>query len=299
VYILATNRIKSSYNSWKAAFVFLFPFMLLYSFFTIYPLFNGFIMSFHTGRFGIGEEFVGLTNYIKMFSDKHFYGALLNTLFFVAISTPLIVVFGLLFAVISNSRFKGANFVKIATFLPYVLSISVITSVWVYIFKPYIGLLNNVLMNIGLISEQIMWFDNSLFAWTTITVATLWWTIGFNMIILIAGLQDIPHSLYEASSIDGANRLQQFLFITLPSLSGVLKMVILLQVIASFKLFGQPWLMTGGGPGNSTTPMVQYIYETGFRDWNSGYASTLSYTLLFIMVIVAMIYNRLTKEKEV
>jgi multiple sugar transport system permease protein len=119
------------------------------------------------------------------------------------------------------------------------------------------------------------------------------------MILLMAGLHDIPSSLYEASSIDGANKVQQFLYITIPSLSGVLKMVILLQIISSFKLFGQPWLMTGGGPGNSTTPLVQYIYETGFRDWDSGYASTLSYTLLFIMVVVALAYSKITNSKEV
>ncbi len=101
-----------------------------------------------------------------------------------------------------------------------------------------------------------MWFDKSGLAWSTITIATIWWTVGFNMILFIAGLQDIPSSIYEASSIDGASKVQQFLYITMPSLSGVMKMVILLQIISSFKLFGQSWLMTGGGPGNSTTPMV-------------------------------------------
>ncbi len=296
---MSNSRIKSSYNSWKAAFWFLLPFMLLYGIFTLYPLFNGFIMSFFEGRFGVGEKFVALANYGKMFKDKHFYESLLNTLFFVVISTPLVVVFGLFFGVISNSRLKGANFVKIATFLPYVLSISVITSVWVYIFKPYIGLLNSILVNLGIISEQIMWFDKSGLAWSTITIATIWWTVGFNMILFIAGLQDIPSSIYEASSIDGASKVQQFLYITMPSLSGVMKMVILLQIISSFKLFGQSWLMTGGGPGNSTTPMVHYIYETGFRDWNSGYAATLSYTLLFIMIVVAVGYNKITNEKGV
>jgi len=296
---MSSSRIKSSYNSWKVALIFLFPFMLFYGIFTLYPLFDGFVMSFHEGRFGIDEKFVAFSNYTKMFQDKNFYIALKNTLFFVMMSSPLVVVFGLTFAIISNSRLRAANFVKISTFLPYVLSISVISSVWIYIFKPYIGLLNSILTSSGIISEQILWFDSSALAWTTITVATIWWTVGFNMILLMAGLHDIPSSLYEASSIDGANKVQQFLYITIPSLSGVLKMVILLQIISSFKLFGQPWLMTGGGPGNSTTPLVQYIYETGFRDWDSGYASTLSYTLLFIMVVVALAYSKITNSKEV
>lgn len=285
------NKIKSSYNSGKIAFVFLFPFMLFYGAFTIYPLLSGFIMSLHSGRFGLEQNFVGFNNYLHMFNDPYFYESLKNTLIFVVISTPLTVVLGLIFGLISNSKIKGATFIKIATFLPYVLSISVITSIWVYIFKPHIGLINNVLINLGIINKQIIWFDKTPLALTTIIVATLWWTVGFNTILFLSGLQEIPKSLYEASSIDGAGKIKQFIYITLPSLKGVITMITLLQIISSFKIFGQPWLMTGGGPGTTTRPIVQYIYEVGFRNWDVGYASSMSYMLLLIMILVAIIYN--------
>ena len=285
------NRIKSSYNSGGVAFIFLFPFMLLYGVFTIYPLISGFIMSLHSGRFGMEQKFVGFENYLHMFKDPYFYQALKNTLIFVAISTPLIVVLGLAFGLLSNSKIRGATFIKIATFLPYVLSISVITSIWVYIFKPHLGLINNVLMNLGIIKQQILWFDKTPLAFTTIIVATLWWTVGFNTILFLAGLQEIPSTLYEASSIDGAGKIKQFFYITLPSLKGVITMITLLQIISSFKIFGQPWLMTGGGPGTTTRPIVQYIYEIGFSNWDVGYASSMSYMLLLIMVLVAITYN--------
>ncbi len=289
---MKNNKIVSSYTSWKTAGLFLLPFMLLYSVFTLFPLVQGIIMSVHSGRFGLPQKFAGISNYVHIFKDSYFYEALGNTIIFVLISTPLIVFFGLVFALIANSTFKAAKVMKIAAFLPYILSISVITSIWVYIFKPYIGLLNNYLIKFGFVSDQVFWFDTTSLAWTTIVVATVWWTVGFNMILFIAGLQEIPDSLYEASSIDGASKFQQLLYITLPSLKNITMMIVLLQIIASFKLFGQPFLMTGGGPGTSTRPLVQYIYEKGFTDWNAGYASAMSYVLLLLMAIVAFVYNK-------
>lgn len=292
------NRIKSSYTSGKTATLFLLPFLLFYGGFTLYPLAKGLVMSLQTGRFGGMQRFVGLDNYIYMLGDHYFWGALGNTLLFVVVSTPLVVVLGLALALVANTKLRGAGFVKIAAFLPYVLSISVIAKVWVYIFRPYTGLLNNALLSMGIIKEQIMWFDNPLYAWTVIIVATVWWTVGFNTILFLSALQEIPTQYYEASALDGAGRLQQFLHITLPSIREVTVMVVLLQMISSFKLFGQPWLMTGGGPGRSTRPLVQYIYQTGFNNWDSGYASAMSYALLLIMVVAAFLYNRIFRRRE-
>lgn len=289
---MKNTKIVSSFTSWKTAALFLLPFMLLYSTFTLFPLVKGIVMSLQSGRFGLPQKFAGLANYVKIFNDSYFYEALGNTILYVVASTPLIVFFGLVFALIANSASKAAKFMKIAAFLPYILSISVITSIWVYIFKPYIGLINNYLIKWGFVAEQVFWFDTTPLAWTTILVATLWWTVGFNMILFIAGLQEISDTLYEASSIDGASKFQQLLYITLPSLKNITLMIVLLQIIASFKLFGQPFLMTGGGPGTTTRPLVQYIYEKGFTDWNAGYASAMSYILLVLMAAVAFFYNK-------
>lgn len=298
VFKLEGKKIKSSYTSWKTALLFLFPFMICYCTFTIFPLIKGFIMSLQTGRFGSEQKFVGLSNYVYMMKDEYFWEALFNTLLFVAISTPLVVVLGFIFALMANFNIRGAKFIKIAVFLPYVLSISVVTKVWVYIFKPYTGLLNNILISMNIIDGEIMWFDTSRNAWMTILIATLWWTVGFNTILFLSGLQEVSEDLYEASSIDGANKVQQLIYITLPSVKKIVIMVVLLQIIASFKLFGQPWLMTGGGPGNSTRPLVQYIYQVGFNNWDSGYASAMSYILLMIMLIITLGYNKLFNKEE-
>ncbi|MEG0942209.1 MAG: sugar ABC transporter permease [Angelakisella sp.] len=292
------RKIKSAYTSWKVAAIFLLPFMAFYSLFTLYPLLKGVVMSLYKGRFGTPQTFCGLSNYILMFQDKYFWGALGNTLWFVVVSTPIVVAFGLIFALVANSGHRFSGLVKVAAFLPYVLSISVISKVWVYIFKPYTGLLNNVMISLHLTDKQTMWFDTPFLAWTTIIVATLWWTVGFNTILFLSGLQEIPTSLYEASALDGAGKWQQFTHITVPSLKGVTIMIVLLQIISSFKLFGQPWLMTGGGPGRATRPLVQYIYQTGFNNWDSGYASAMSYALLVIMILVSFLYNKIFYRRE-
>jgi multiple sugar transport system permease protein len=148
--------------------------------------------------------------------------------------------------------------------------------------------MNAILHRIGVVQE-IFWLSNANLAWISILIATVWWTVGFNMVLFLAGLQEIPEDLYEAASIDGANKRQQFRYITLPSLRGVIALIMVLQSIASFKLFGQPWLMTQGGPGTATRTLVQYIYETGFRGNDMGQASAMSYVLFVIMIVFAVI----------
>lgn len=288
------NKMKSNLT----ALTFLLPLLIFYIAFMILPMINGFITSFTTGDFGVESKFYGLRNYIYMIKDKYFWQAMGNTLYFVVISTPAIVVFGLIFALIINSKIKGTTFLRTIFFIPYVLSISVLTSIWKFILQPYTGLLNAILHQLG-IKPEIYWLGSTPLAWLSILVVTLWWTVGFNMILFLAGLQDIPDSLYEAASIDGANSWRQFWSITVPSLRGVIILVVLLQMVASFKLFGQPWLLTGGGPGTSTRPMVQYIYQTAFRNWDPGYASSLSYVLFMAIGLFTFLQHKLTSKKDI
>lgn len=290
------KRIKADFKKNFAAWAFLLPFLILYVIFMIYPIINGFIISLTTGDFGVTSKFDGLANYIYMMKDKYFWQALLNTIFFVIISTPAVVIFGLISALIVNSRIKGRIFLRVTFFLPYILSISVMASIWKFILQPYTGLLNGILHQLG-VANEIYWLGNSSLAWFSILLATLWWTVGFNMILFLAGLQEIDDSLYEAASIDGANSWRKFWSITFPSLKGVIVLVVLLQTIASFKLFGQPWLLTGGGPGTSTRPIVQYIYETAFRRWDSGYAASMSYVLFIVMAIFSFIQFKAMNKK--
>jgi multiple sugar transport system permease protein len=279
------------------AWLFLLPYLVFYSWFMLYPIFKGFIISLNKWSIGAVPEFVGLRNYAAMLRDPYFWEALRHTILFVFLSTPSLVIVALTFALIVNSGLKGTTFLRSAFFLPYILSISVISSIWVFVLRPYTGLMNAMLHRVG-VEQEIFWLSNSTLAWISILIATVWWTVGFNMVLFLAGLQEIPDDLYEAASIDGANRWHSFRYITLPSLRGVIALIVVLQSIASFKLFGQPWLMTQGGPGTATRPLVQYIYETGFRANDMGRASAMSYVLFLIMIMFAVIQLKYLSKRD-
>lgn len=279
------------------AWLFLAPYLLFYLWFMLYPIIKGFIISLYQWTIGNERTYVGLGNYQAIFKDGFFWEALGNTVYFVVISTPALVIAGILLALIVNSRLKGTGFLRSAFFLPHILSISVISSIWVFVLQPYTGLMNSVLKTLG-VTQEIFWLDSPSLAWLSILLATIWWTVGFNMVLFLAGLQEIPDDLYEAARIDGANSWHCFRYITLPSLKGVILLVVVLQSIASFKLFGQSYLMTNGGPGTSTRTLVQYIYETGFRTNEMGLASAMSYVLFLVMVLFAIIQFKFMAKKD-
>jgi multiple sugar transport system permease protein len=289
------NKKKLSLNVF--AWLFLLPYLLFYVWFMLFPITKGFIVSLHEWTVGNDRTFIGLGNYQMMFKDAFFWEALGNTVFFVVISTPTLVVTGIILALIVNSRLRGTTFLRSSFFLPHILSISVISSIWVFVLQPYTGFLNSILHKLG-VSEEIFWLDSTNLAWVSILMATIWWTVGFNMVLFLAGLQEIPDDYYEAARIDGANSWHCFLYITLPSLKGVILLVVVLQSIASFKLFGQSYLMTNGGPGTSTRTLVQYIYETGFISNQMGLASAMSYILFLVMIVFAVIQFKFLSKKE-
>ncbi|MFC0471766.1 carbohydrate ABC transporter permease [Halalkalibacter kiskunsagensis] len=280
-----------------AAYLFLAPFLTVYGLFMIYPIIKGITISLNDWQFGVEPTFVGLDNYLTMIQDSYFWEALWNTIYFVLISTPALIILGLMMALIVNSRLKGTTFLRSAFFLPFILSISVMASVWVFIFQPYTGLLNTILHNIG-ISQEIFWLNDENLGWVSILIATVWWTVGFNMILFLAGLQEISQEYYEAAKIDGAGPVRSFFAITLPCLKNVILLIVVLQTINSFKLFGQPYLMTGGGPGSSTRPLVQYIYEKAFVEQQIGVASSMSYVLFVITILFAFIQFKFFQGKK-
>ncbi|MFP7297921.1 carbohydrate ABC transporter permease [Neobacillus niacini] len=279
------------------AYLFLAPFLIVYSLFMLYPIVKGFIISLHDWTLGMDSTFVGFKNYLTMFKDNYFWEALGNTILFVLISTPALIFVGLGIALLVNAGLKGTTFLRSVFFLPYVLSISVIASIWVFILQPYTGLLNTFLHKMGVV-EEIFWLGDENLAWVSILLATIWWTVGFNMVLFLAGLQEIPDEYYEAAKMDGANSWKQFISITLPSLKGVMLLTVVLQTINSFKLFGQPYLMTNGGPGTETRALVQYIYEKGFIEQQMGVASSMSYVLFAITIVFAFIQFKFFQNKD-
>lgn len=288
---------SQSYKNYLAALVFLAPFMILYLIFWIYPILKGFISSLFAGTLGAEKTFVGVDNYEYMMSDEKFWSSLWNTLYFIVISTPSIVILGLGMALLVNMKLRGTTMLRTVYFMPYMLSVSVVGSIWVFILQSRTGLIAETLNSMGMTME-ISWFGSWGMGWISILISTLWWTAGFNMILFLAGLQEIPDDLYEAADIDGANRWAKFRYITMPSLKGVTALVILLQTIASFKLFGQTWLITKGGPGSSTTPLVHYIYQIAFRQWDTGYASAVSFILFLIIAMISLAQFKLLMGKK-
>jgi len=222
--------------------------------------------------------------------DPEFWVALQNTLVFTAISTPLIVGLGLGMAMALQGRRRGVRVYQMVFFLPYILPVSVVTLVWTYFLSPNQGLLAALLAPLGI--DPVPWLASTDTAMLAIVITTVWWTVGFNLVLFAAGLQDVDPSLYEAASLDGAGAWRKFVSITLPGIRHVLLLVLVMQVIASFQVFGQVNIMTGGGPGTSTVVAIQHIYETGFRDFELGYASALSLFLFAVMLVVSVIQMR-------
>lgn len=278
-------------------YAFILPFIALYILFSLYPLAHGFIISFNKWNIVQPMEFVGLKNYAKLLQDKKFWEALGHTFEFLIYSTIPLMAGGFFMAVMVNSRYlRGQALFRAVFFSPQVLTVSIISYMWQSLLDPYNGLINGVLKSLGLLDPspkvQIFWLSNPDIVWWSITLITVWWTVGYNMIIYLAAMQDIPESLYESAALDGANDRQLMWHITFPSLKRIHATLLFLQIIASFKVFGQIFLVTSGGPMGRTRAFIQYIYETAFQRFNMGEGSAASFMLFIIILIVSFIQLR-------
>lgn len=219
--------------------------------------------------------------------DSQFWSSFGNTLLFVIMSTPLIVGLGLALAVALNRPGRLVAILRTMFFAPYVLSVAVLTLIWAFLLSPSLGLVGSFWEFIGL--EPVNWLNSSTWAMPAIVVTTLWWTVGFNLVLFLAGLQDIDRSQYEAAELDGAGTWAQFRYITIPGLRRTTLLVVTLQIIASFQIFGQVFIMTRGGPNGATRVSIQHIFESGFRDFELGYASAMSLFLFVVMVSISFL----------
>lgn len=294
---------KKKKIGWRNALmiiVFLLPFTVFYTLFTIWPVIQGFYVSLHKWGLMGKIKFVGAANYTRFLNDKFFWQSLGNTTIFVVISVPLLVILALVVALLANRTSKLKRFYRASFYLPNVLSVSVISFITIYMASPYMGFINGLLHTLGVIPANVepLWLSSSSLTWLTIVVTTVWWTVGFSMLLYISALQDIPDQLYEAAKIDGAGSARQLFSITIPLLAPTTSLVLLLQIIASFKVFGQIFLITRGGPGTLTRPLIQYIYETAFTKNDMGYASAMSYALFVILVVLSVLQIRLQNRGE-
>lgn len=259
------------------------PSMIIITVFVIYPIFRSLMMSFTNWNILRNTHaFVGMDNYVKMFSDERFLNALKNTVEYTLIYVPLLVLFSLLFAVAFHLRFTGAGFYKSLLFVPAVTSMAIIAIIFRYILDGDIGLVSLWLRKIGISVPDFL--RNERTAMGAVIFTSLWRWIGFNTVILLAGMSAIPESLFEAAEIDGAGNLRQFFSVTLPLLAPSLSFTLITNIISSFQVYDQVYVMTKGGPMFRTEVMVYYIYYNGFNVYKMGYASAMAFFLFMIIL---------------
>ena len=292
------SPIKGGGNDTFFGYLFLLPFLGFYLIFNLYPMVQGFIISLYKWNITGVKTFLGPENYRLLGIDPNFWQALLNTLQYVVFSTPVFMAGSLVLALLVDSKLlKGKTFARAVFFLPNILAVSIIAVIWLNMLQPYTGLMNAFLHAVG-IKQEVFWLSSEKIVWLSIVMVTFWWNTGYYMLLYLAGLQDIPEELYEAASIDGATGIQKIWRITIPSLKRIHLMIMFLQIIASFKIFGQVFLITGGGPGGASRTLLQYVYETGFTTFLLGKASAASFVLLLIILIVSVLQLRIMNRAQ-
>ncbi|RKL68097.1 ABC transporter permease [Salipaludibacillus neizhouensis] len=282
-----------------AAYSFLAPALILLGTFLVIPALMAIYYAF-TDYYLLTpdqRQFVGLQNFIEIFKDPIFIQSLKNIVLFVAFVIPIQVGAALGLALLINKPRKGNIFFKVAYFSPVVLSLVVISVLWLYLLNPSEGLINSLLANIGIEAQPFL--SSPKQAMLTIVFVSAWQGAGYQMLIFLAGLQNIPSTVYEAGKIDGVNKWQNFFYITLPLLKPTSVLIMITTLISAFKLIIQPMVMTQGGPMNSTMTPVYYIYQSGFSDRMIGYSSAMTVIFGIIIGIVTLLQSRLTKEDDI
>ncbi|MFO7880927.1 MAG: sugar ABC transporter permease [Kosmotogaceae bacterium] len=288
-----TKNHLSWYKAWHA-WIFLIPTLLGLFVFRLGPIFFSLIMSFTRWNILTTPRWIGLTNYKELFSDPVFGQILGNTIIFSTIYVSGVMVFGLLLAVLVNTKVKGISFFRAAYFVPVVTSAVAIGIIWNWILSPKYGLVNNILENYLNITGP-SWLGSKNLALIVVSLVQMWKMTGYYMVLFLAGLQSIPRVYYEAATIDGASRWDKFWKITLPLLSPTTFFVLIISVIDSFRNFEIIYTMTQGGPSNATNTLVYSVYVNGFVFYRMGYASAIAYILLAFVGAITIL-NFLAKK---
>jgi multiple sugar transport system permease protein len=279
----------------RTAYYLLLPNLVFFAAFVWFPILFSFALSFH--RYGLGTpQFMGIQQYVRVLEDPRFWIALRNTLSYVMIMAPTSFVIGLGMALVLNQKFlKGKSFFRLASLIPYIVPLATISLVWMWLFEPNWGLINHILKSIRI--PPLMWLSSTKLALVSVSIVEVWKTIGYYMILFLAGLQSIPAQYYEAAKIEGAGPWNSFRHITLPLLSHTTFFIVIIATIAAFKIFTSVYIMTQGGPADSTMSLVLLIYEYGFRYFKMGYASAIAFALLFVVLIIILIQVKLLQTE--
>ncbi|HVE78827.1 MAG TPA: sugar ABC transporter permease [Gemmatimonadaceae bacterium] len=285
----------------RAGYAFVAPALVLITVFFFLPVLGAFALSLTDfDLYAVGDpglaRFVGGENYARLLHDPVFWQALRNTFYFVLVGGPLSVAAALGAALLVNQRIgdRWKRFFRSVYFAPVVTTLVAVAIVWRYLYHPRFGLINWALGLVGV--GPVDWLGSVRWAMPAVILLAVWKSFGYNMIILVAGLQSIPAELYEAATLDGANAWQRFRNVTLPQLAPMMLFVSVITMIGYFQLFAEPYVMTQGGPLRSTTSVVLYMYEEGFRWWRMGYAAAIAFVLFLVILAATLVQFRLQRR---
>lgn len=278
--------------------LFIMPALIGFAIFTFGSILYSFYISLTKWELLTPPEFIGFRNYVKLFSDPKFFKFTGNTLYFVVWLVPLVLVLSMALAILINKKTKIlTNIYRSSLFLPCITSTVAISLVWMWILNPDIGIINNILRLFG-IANPPRWLESSVWAKPALIVMRVWQMSGYYMIMFLAGLQVIPENLYEAAEVDGASRWQKTIKITIPMLANTTFVVVIMLVIEAFNIFEAIFVMTEGGPVGSTTTLMYYIYDLGFKRYNMGYASAVAWVFFAMILLVTLIQYAGRREQK-
>lgn len=282
-------------NKWLP-YLFVAPYLIHFIVFVAFPVCFSLFLTFHKWNIISPVEFVGTANYSRMFNDRMFWKAILNTLKFLVIHIPLQLIFALALAEFLNQKIKLQGFYRAAFFLPVIVSGVVVTILWQQLLAFDSGIINRLLVNVGF--GKVGWLVDPDIAMGSIAVMATWKNVGLYVILFLVGLQTVPPSYYEAAEIEGASHWQKFRHITLPLINPTIFMVVILSTIGGFSLFIEPYIMTGGGPLNSTLSSVLYIYKQAFQYYHMGYSATLGFFFALLILSVIIIQKKYIETND-
>lgn len=277
-------------------YLFVSPYIIHFMLFVAFPVGFSIYLTFHNWNIIAPMEFTGLANYKRLVQDQLFWKSLKNTFIFLLIHIPLQIIVALFLAELLNQNLKLKGFFRAAYFLPVIVSGVVITILWQQLYGFESGLLNRLLIKIGL--NKIGWLTDPNWAMPSIAIMATWKNVGLYVVLFLVGLQTVPKQYYEAAELEGASHIKKFFKITLPMINPTIFMVVVLSTIGGFSLFIEPYVMTGGGPLNSTLSAVLYIYKQGFFYYHMGYAATLGFFFALLILFVVFIQKKFVEKED-
>lgn len=280
----------------KVGYLFVLPYIIHFLLFSAFPLVFSFLLVFHRWDIISQMKWVGLDNFVRLSKDLLFFKSIGNTVIFLLIHIPLQIIVALLLAEFLNQKIRLRGFFRASYFLPVVVSGVVITILWQQLYAQDTGIINTLLVKIGLM--KLPWLTNVKLAMPSIAIMATWKNVGLYIVLFLVGLQSIPSYMYEAADIEGASHWKKFRYITLPMINPTMIMVVILSTIGGFSLFIEPYIMTGGGPMNSTLSAMLYIYRQAFSFYHMGYAATLGFFFALVVLSVVLVQKKVI-EREV